>query len=159
MIKSLVLAIILLSFGTNVIGQNLGSVQRGQRGYSPTQKNVQAGEPEPPDVYVLSQERADIYQEILGIDDFQKEVLKSFLKDHYEKTSAIGFDENIKFDEKLKRINSEKAILEKNLLNVFSEEQTEIILSEEKFGTETRKVKQDKKKEKRKKKKKKKDNG
>lgn len=159
MIKALVLTLMLFSFGSELIGQNLNSVARGQRGYTPERTNLQTGEPEPPDVHVLSQERADIYQQILGIDDFQKEVLKSFLKEHYQKTSEIGFDVNLKFDEKLKKINAEKKILEKNLLDVFSKDQTETILSEEKFGTETKKVKKEKKKEKRKKRKEDKDNG
>lgn len=159
MIRSLILVLLLFSFGTNAMGQNLGSIQRGQRGYSPPAQNRPAGEPEPPDVYLLSQERADMYQEILQIDDFQKEVLKTFLKDHYAKTSAIAFDENLKFENKQKGINAEKKILEKNLLDVFSKEQTESIMSEEQFGSKTKEYKKEKKKEKKRKKKKEKDDG
>ena len=147
--------LILLSFsiGQTVLGQNLGAAQRGQRGFSPNVPNTAQANPEPPDVNLLSQERADMYQEILEIDDFQKEVLKTFLKDYYGATSEIGFDTNLKFEDKQKGINDQKKILEKNLSNVFSEEQVEIVMTEEQFGSKSKELKKEKKKEKRKKKK------
>lgn len=155
------LFLILLSFsiGQTIIGQNLGAIQRGQRGYTPNSPNPVQGNPEPPDVNLLSQERADMYQEILSIDDFQKEVLKTFLKNYYGATSEIAFDTNLKFENKQKGINDQKKILEKYLSNVFSEEQVEIIMTEEQFGSRTKELKKEKKKEKRNKKKQEKDNG
>ncbi len=153
-----VLFFILLScsIGHTLIGQNLGSIQRGQRGYTPNAPNPVQGNPEPPDVNLLSQERADLYQELLSIDDFQKEVLKTFLKDYYGATSEIAFDTNLKFDNKQKGINDQKKLLEKNLSNVFSEEQVEIIMTEEQFGSKSKEFKKEQKKEKKKQKKKKK---
>ncbi len=159
MIRSLLIAVLLFSLGGNAIGQNLGSIQRGQRGYSPPAPDRPAGEPAPPDVFLLSQERANLYQELIGIDDFQKEVLKSFLQEYYSKTSAIAFDVNLKFDEKQKGINAEKKTLEKNLLSVFSQEQTDAIISEEEFGAKSKELKKEKKKEKKRKRKKEKNNG
>lgn len=143
------------------LSQNVGNqfIQPGQAGYSPAPRTPEAGEPEPPDVNILSQERADLYQEILQIDDFQKEVLKMFLKDYYTKSSAIAFDANLKFDDKQKAINAEKKLLEKNLSDVFTPEQVEILMTEEQFGSRTKELKKEKKKEKRKKKKQDKNNG
>ena len=97
-----------------------------------------------------------MYQELLSIDDFQKEVLKTFLKDYYGATSEIAFDTNLKFDNKQKGINDQKKLLEKNLSNVFSEEQVEIIMTEEQFGSKSKEFKKEQKKEKKKQKKKKK---
>lgn len=138
------------------IGQNVGNqfIQPGQAGYSPGPRTREAGEPEPPDVNILSQERADMYQELLGIDSFQKEVLKTFLKGYYTKSSAIAFDENLKFDQKQQQINLEKKNLEKNLLDVFPQAQVQAILDEEQFGSKTKEYKKEKRKEKKRKKKK-----
>ncbi len=159
--KSLLLVLLCaISFVFEGTSQNVGNqfIQPGQAGYSPGPRTREAGEPAPPDVNILSQERADMYQEILSIDDFQKEVLKTFLKDYYGKSSAIAFDVNLKFEDKQKAINQEKKTLEKNLLDVFSPDQVEAILNEEQFGSKTKEYKKEKKKEKRKKRKKNKDN-
>ncbi len=147
------------SFGHSLVAQNgWNRPQRGERGYSPPARVPNAVEPESPDPIILSQERADMYQKLLGIDNFQKEVLKNFLRDHYSKTSTIAFDKDLKFDDKQKAINQEKKTLEKNLLDVFSADQVEAILNEEQFGSKTKEYKKEKKKEKRKKRKKNKSN-
>ena len=105
----LILFLILLScsIGSSMIAQNLGSIQRGQRGYTPNAPNPVAGEPEPPDVNLLSQERADMYQDILSIDDFQKEVLKTFCKYVVYNSGAFSFWKNLTVRDK--RSDKDKA--------------------------------------------------
>lgn len=161
MIKSIVLSILLCALGANVIGQNIGNnTQRGQLRSSAIPAGTQTSQPEKPDVNLLSQEKADMYQEILQVDDFQKEVLKTFLKEHYQKVTVLSFDETLKLEDKLKGVSASRKALEKSLLGVFSAEQTKIIMTEEDSGTKERELKKEKKKEKKKKKKKKKkDNG
>ena len=97
-----------------------------------------------------------MYQEILDIDVFTKEVLKSYLKDYYTATVNIGYDENLKFDAKRELINAERKKFETSLKEVFTEEQVEKILTEEEFGKEKKKYDKEKRQEKRKKKKRKK---
>ena len=150
--------IFLIAGSSTIYAQNLGSIQRGQRGYSPPARQQDAGEPEKPDVNLLSIERADMYQEILDIDVFTKEVLKSYLKDYYTATVNIGYDENLKFDAKRELINAERKKFENSLKEVFTEEQVEKILTEEEFGKEKKKYDKEKRQEKRKKKKRKKNN-
>lgn len=141
---------------TLVSAQNLGQIQRGQRGYSPTPPAQQAGEPEAPDVNLLSITRANMYQELLGLDGFTKEVLKKYLQDYYGATSDIGYNPNLKFEEKREQINAERKKFEKSLKEAFTEEQVEQILTEEEFGNGEKKIDKEKRKKKRKKKKKKK---
>jgi hypothetical protein len=138
--------------GYTMIGQALGGNQRNPRALS-SQNTIPTSAPEPPDVNLLSQERANMYQEILKIDNFQKEVLKTFLKDYYRKTSDIAFNVNLKFDERQKRIGDQKKLLEKNLAGVFSEEQVKAVMTEEQFGSKSKELKKEKKKDKKRKKK------
>ena len=133
--------------------QNLGSIQRGQRGYSPPPRQQDPGEPEKPDANILSIERADMYQELLGIDVFTKEVLKSYLKDYYTATVDIGYNADLKFEDKRELINAERKKFEASLKEVFTESQVEKILTEEEFGKEQKKYDKEKRQEKRRKKK------
>lgn len=155
-LKRIFVVFFLLSI-TSVIAQNLGRTQRGQRGYSPTPPAQQAGEPEAPDVNLLSIERSNMYQELLGLDGFTKEVLKKYLEDYYAATSAIGFNPDLKFEQKRESINAERKKFEKLLKEAFTEEQVEKILTEEEFGAGEKKIEKEKRKKKKKKKKKKKD--
>jgi len=150
--RILFLTLLTCSMGYNMIGQALGGNPRNQRVLNQT-SSIPASTPTPPDVNLLSQERADMYQEILKIDDFQKEVLKTFLKDYYGKTSDIAFDTNLKYDEKQKRIGDEKKLLEKTLGDIFSEDQVKAIMTEEQFGSKSKELKKEKKKEKKRRKK------
>lgn len=157
MINKLILAIIFCFLGSNLISQTLGGNQRGlrnQRGFDPTPQNIQPNENTPPDVNLLSQEKANLYQEILSIDDFQKEVLKMFFHNYYTKSSMIAFDKNLQLDNKQTKISAEKKLLEKKLLEVFTLEQVETIMTEEQFGSKYREINKKKKKEKRNKRKK-----
>lgn len=153
--RFLVIVILLLTITTG-FSQNLGGIARGQRGYSPTPPAQQAGEPEAPDVNLLSIERANMYQELLGLDGFTKEVLKKYLQDYYAATSSIGYNPDLKFEDKRELINAERKKFEKSLKEAFSEEQVEQILTEEEFGNGEKKIDKEKRKKKRKKKKKKK---
>ena len=158
MIVQRILIVICLLSVTLVSAQNVGGIARGQRGYSPTPPAQEAGEPEKPDVNLLSIERANMYQELLGIDGFTKEVLKKYLQDYYDATSSIGYNANLKFEEKSQLINGERKKFETSLKEVFTDEQVEKILTEEEFGNGEKKLKKESRKEKRKKKKKKKKN-
>lgn len=155
-LKRIFVVFFLLSI-TSVIAQNLGRTQRGQRGYSPTPPSQQAGEPEAPDVNLLSIERSNMYQELLGLDGFTKEVLKKYLEDYYTATSSIAFDADIPFEDKRELVNSERKKFEKSLKEAFTEEQVEKILMEEELGSGQKKLEKEKRKKKRKKKKKKDD--
>ena len=157
MINKLILAITLCVLGNNLIGQTLGGNQRGlrnQQGFNPINQSIEPNESTPPDVNLLSQEKADFYQGILSIDDFQKEVLKMFLSDYYTKSSAVAYDNNLQLDDKQGKISIEKELLEKKLLEVFSQEQVKTIMTEEQFGSKFRKIKKEKKRKKKRKKKK-----
>lgn len=150
----------ILFMGTLSVGaQNLGSIQRGQRGYTPPARATEAGEPEKPDVNQLSLDKATLYKEILGIDVFEKEVLRTYLKDYYRARVDIDYNPDLKFDEKRELINAEQKKFEKALKEVFTDEQVEQILLEEQFGNKAKeKKKEDKEKRKKEKKKKKKKN-
>lgn len=146
--------ILFLAFGMSAMSaQNLNNIQRGQRGYSPPAQQRDAGEPAKPDANVLSIERADMYQGILDIDVFTKEVLKSYLKDYYSATIDIGYNADLKFEDKRELINAERKKFEKSLKEVFTDEQVEKILTEEEFGKEKKKYDKEKRQEKRKRKK------
>jgi hypothetical protein len=148
----IVFALVLFIGTLSIDAQNLGSIQRGQRGYSPSARPAEAGEPEKPDVNQLSLDKASLYKEILGIDVFEKEVLRTYLKDYYRARVDIDYNPDLKFDEKRELINVEQKKFEKALKEVFSEEQVEKILLEEQFGNKAKEKKKEDKKEKKKKK-------
>ncbi len=149
----IVVGLILFIGSFSVDAQNLNSIQRGQRGYSPPARNFQAGEPQKPDVNQMSLERADFYMGIIDIDVFEKEVLRTYLKDYYTAKVDIEFDPELKFDDKRELINAEQKKFEKSLKEVFSQDQVEQILIEEQFGTKGKEKKKKDKKKKRKNKK------
>ncbi|MEP0265719.1 hypothetical protein [Dokdonia sp.] len=150
----IVFALVLFIGTLSVDAQNLGNIQRGQRGYSPSARPAEAGEPEKPDVNQLSLDKASLYKDILGIDVFEKEVLRTYLKDYYRARVDIDYNPDLKFDEKRELINVEQKKFEKALKEVFSEEQVEKILLEEQFGNKAKEKKKEDKKEKKKKRKK-----
>lgn len=151
---TLVFALVLFVGILSVEAQNLGNIQRGQRGYSPPARQTEAGEPEKPDVNQLSIEKATLYKEMLGIDVFQKEVLRTYLKDYYIARVDIDYNPELKFEDKQKLINTEQKKFEKALKEVFTEDQVEQILLEEQFGNRAKKKKKEDKKDKKNKKRK-----
>lgn len=151
--------LIFLALGLHDISaQGFNNRQRGLGGQGaiapPTQQSPSA--PERPDANVLSIERAEMYQKILDIDVFTKEVLKNYLKDYYSAAIAINFDADVNLADKRDLINIERKKFEKSLKEIFSEEQAQIILTEEELGKEKEKYDKEKKQEERKKKKRKK---
>jgi len=153
---TVVLALILFIGTLSIEAQNLGNRQRGQRGgYSPPTRQIEADEPEKPDVNQLSIDKATLYKEMLGIDLFEKEVLRAFLKDYYTARVEIDYNPDLKFEDKQKQINLEQKKFERSLKEVFPEEQVEQILLEEQFGNRAKEKKKEAKKAKKKKRKKK----
>ncbi|MFT5752045.1 MAG: hypothetical protein ACI828_001540 [Flavobacteriales bacterium] len=146
--KSVCILFLLGAFTTG-IAQNLGAVQRGQRGYVPPPRALEAGEPEKPDVNVMAQENATRYAQELNIDAFTKEVLKSYLKDFYREKIDISYNPELKFDDKQPLIMTANSKFEKRLTEILNADQIEALISFEQLGM---KPKDDKKKKKKKKK-------
>tara|TARA_R110002051_G_scaffold3333_1_gene18054 strand:+ start:60804 stop:61322 length:519 start_codon:yes stop_codon:yes gene_type:complete len=151
--KSVCILVLLGTFTTS-IAQNLGSVQRGQRGYTPPPRALEAGEPEKPDVIVMAQASATRYAQELKIDAFKKEVLKSYLKDFYREKVDIAYNPELKFDEKQPMIIEANARFEKKLVEILNAEQIGTLMSYEQLGVKPNDDKKDTKKKKRKKRKK-----
>ena len=112
---------------------------------------------ERPDANLISIERAGMYEELLSLDSFTTEVLKSYLKDHYTKLIEIQFDDQTSSLE-VRRENVEKQKKDfKSLLDDFlPEDQVAQIITEEETGNAEKKVDKLKKENRKKKRKKKK---
>lgn len=151
--KSVCILFLLGTFTTS-IAQNLNSIQRGQRGYTPPPRALEAGEPEKPDVNVMAQENATRYAEELKIDAFKKEVLKSYLKDFYREKIDISYNPDLKFDQKQPLIIDANSRFEKRLVEILNADQIETLISYEQLGMSPKDEKKDKKKKKKKKRKK-----
>ena len=91
-----------------------------------------------------------MYAELLGVDVFTKEVLKSYLKDYYATAINISYDQEMPLKDKQEKIELEKKKLEKSLGDIFNEEQVERIMKEEASNTEGKKYKKEQRKKKRK---------
>lgn len=142
----------MLLFGTftTSIAQNLGSVQRGQRGYTPPPRAIEAGEPEKPDINIIAQEKATLYAEKLNIDAFKKEVLKSYLKDFYREKIDISYNPDLKLEEKQPLIIVANNKFEKRLTEILDADQIETLLSIEQLGMRPKEEKKKKKKKRKK---------
>lgn len=133
--KSRLLTFFFLALGIHALSaQGFNRQRGGQRAIAPPQQQTQY-EPERPDADVLSIERANMYQEILDIDVFTKEVLKNYLKDYYTAAIDLNFNTDISLEDKRDLINLERKKFEKSLKEVFTEEQVQTILTEEEVGT------------------------
>lgn len=155
-LQKTVCILILLGTFTTSVAQNLNSIQRGQRGYTPPPRALEAGEPEKPDVNVMAQENATRYAQELNIDAFKKEVLKSYLKDFYREKIDVTYNPELKFDEKQPLIIEANTRFEKRLVEILNADQIEALISYEQLGMTPKDDKKDKKKKKRKNRKKKK---
>ena len=91
-------------------------------------------EPERPDANLISAERADMYAELLEVDVFTKEVLKSYLNDYYEMAINVSFDKEMLVEDKRKAIEVGKKKLEKSLGDILNEEQVGRVMTEEESG-------------------------
>ncbi len=143
-----VVFLILVSY--SIQAQGFGR-NTGRRGNSIPQAPTGQSAPERPDASLISIERSDMYAELLGIDVFTKEVLKSYLKDYYATAINISYDQEMPLKDKQEKIELEKKKLEKSLGDIFNEEQVERIMREEETGAEGKKYKKEKRKKKRKK--------
>jgi len=153
-IQIMMLLLVLGISSTTIAQVSPFAPERGQRGYTPPPKYSGPQSPEKPDVMLLSQSRADFYEEELGIDAFEKEVLKTYLKNYYTETVAIEFDEKLKFEDKAERLVVHKVALETELQSFLNNEQVSFILDNERVGGTAKSAKKSKKKKKKKKKKK-----
>lgn len=153
-LQQFVCILFLLGTITSSLAQNLGSIQRGQRGYTPPPRALEAGEPEKPDVNIMAQENATRYAQELNMDAFKKEVLKSYLKDFYREKIDISYNPELKFDEKQPLIIAANNKFEKRLIEILDADQIETLLSFEQLGLKPKDEKKDKKKKKKKKRKK-----
>jgi len=150
-----VILLLFVGFGVQA-QQGYGSQYRsnGRQGNSIAQAPTgQPTEPEKPDANLISAERAIMYQELLGVDVFTKEVLKNYLNDYYTMALDVGFDKEMLAEDKRKAIEEGKKKLEKSLGDILNEEQVARVMAEEATGAESKKYKKDKKKEKRRKRK------
>ena len=130
--------------GTNYSG-------RGRR-LAPSTPGVAASSSDKPDANLLSIERADMYEELLELDVFTKEVLKSYLKDHYAKLIEIQFDEESPLEDRKKSVEKQKKEFKLLLDDFLSEEKVQQIIIEEETGNAEKKVKKQKKERKKKRK-------
>ena len=149
-LQKTVCILFLLGTITTSVAQNLNSIQRGQRGYTPPPRALEAGEPEKPDVNVMAQENATHYAQELNIDAFKKEVLKSYLKDFYREKIDITYNPELKFNEKQPLIIEANSRFEKRLVEILNADQIEALISYEQLGITPKDDKKDKKKKKRK---------
>ncbi|MBE16480.1 MAG: hypothetical protein CL867_09535 [Cytophagaceae bacterium] len=143
---------LLLVTTTTAAAQNLGSIQRGQRGYTPPPRAIEAGEPEKPDTNLMAQEKAAIYAEALQIDAFKKEVLRSYLEDYYKEKIAVSYNPELKYDEKQPLLNAASKKYEARLAEVFDKDQINQLLAYEEIGVGGDKKERKKKKRKKRKK-------
>jgi len=133
-------------------GQNGTNFSGRGRSIVPSTPGVAASYNDKPDASVLSIERADMYEELLSLDVFTKEVLKSYLKDHYAKLIEIQFDEESPLDDRRKSVEKQKKDFKTLLDDFLTEEQVEKIIMEEETGKAEKKVKKQKKERKKKRK-------
>jgi len=134
------------------IAQQFGrAAQRGQRGYTPPARDIQATEPEKPDANQVTQERAVYYAKELELDAFTMEVVKSYMKNYYTKKFDIQYNPELKYDDKIELLNLATKDYENELATLLPQEKVDRILVLE----STRNLeKAEKKKKKRKKRKK-----
>ena len=107
------------------------------------------------DPAVLSLDRASVYEELLQIDVFTKEVLRSYLENYYTSLLKIQDDEKMIMDEKRKAAASEQKKFEELLSNLLSQEQVTLLIADEESGRTQKQVDKKKKEERKKKRRKK----
>lgn len=125
--KSLILCgMLILGMGASLEAQNLGRVQRGQRGYTPPP--LQTGDKK---MYIEDEladidTKMDIYQAELQLDEFEKAVMKNMIIDYETQRKAMLQDETIEYQKKMEQVEKYKEALRKEL---------EVFLTEEEIRT------------------------
>ncbi len=154
--KTVILSTIFLLLSISTITAQFNNQRGGRRSVAPPPQSQGQLEPEKPDVNLLSIDKANMYQELLGLDVFSKEVLKSYIKDYYAAAVEISFNEDLTLDDKRERAALERKKFENNLKQAFTEEQVQKIMIEEESGQGQKSLEKKKRKKKRKNKKNKK---
>ncbi len=126
--------------------------QRGERGYIPPPKQIPVKEIERPEINAYSEERAVYFSEQLGFDAFQKEVLKTYLKNYYTAKHDVEFNPDLKYNEKLPLISKHQESFRQELITFLKPEQVTFIMKEEHSGSKEIKSKREGKWKKRKRK-------
>ncbi|NQX85692.1 MAG: hypothetical protein HRT67_07275 [Flavobacteriaceae bacterium] len=86
-----------------VNAQNVGSIQRGQRGYTPPPTTSTTAYVELKDVQEEVNRRLPICVSEFNLDDFEKEILKGLLTKKFESENAVLEDKKVNRDERRKR--------------------------------------------------------
>ena len=81
---------IVLMLSQPLIAQNLGRIQRGQRGYTPPPTYIEASNPTLANAIDVANEKMPVYIEKFKLDDFEAAVFKNMLVGHETKMKAIN---------------------------------------------------------------------
>lgn len=93
----------LLLVVTTIGAQNLGQIQRGQRGYTPPPINNSTPFVELKDVNEELNKILPICVTQFSLDDFEKEILKILLTNKFESENTVLEDKKVNRDERRKR--------------------------------------------------------
>lgn len=105
-IKSLKTQILLTAFlvlVTAISAQNMGRVQRGQRGYTPPPVDNTKTYIELKEVHEEVSKMLPVCVNEFSLDDFEKEILKSLLTNKFESENAVLEDKKVNREERRKR--------------------------------------------------------
>lgn len=121
--KQIVLSCFLICSVFLINAQNVNRIQRGQRGYVPPPKYSMSTFIELKDPVEHTNRVVSMCTEAFGLDDFEREILKSMVYDNVESENAILSDEgNTRETRKQKVIALNNQFL-KDLSNILSEEE------------------------------------
>ncbi|MDC7997950.1 hypothetical protein [Gilvibacter sediminis] len=123
-LKNLLLITILIfgSLGT-AAAQNLGQIQRGQRGYVPPPLPRDQGAIAIENTLEDIDEKMDLYATEFELDAFEKAVVKNFIVEYEKEKMGIMADESIAYDVKQQSYKKLNEKLSGNLVTVLTEEQ------------------------------------
>ncbi|NQX78174.1 hypothetical protein [Gilvibacter sp.] len=123
-LKNLLLITILIfgSLGT-AAAQNLGQIQRGQRGYVPPPLPRDQGAIAIEDTLEDIDEKMDLYETEFELDAFEKAVVKNYIVEYEKEKMGIMADESITYDVKQQSYKKLDEKLSGNLVTVLTEEQ------------------------------------
>jgi len=139
-------------FENPTFAQDVYRIQRGQRGYTPPPTPIKTSHyDEKRDANSIANEQLPVYAEALQLDDFQKELVKNMIVDHYTKREVIRTNYEMNFGDKQDAYVKLEEEFHRELSTVLSEEQVAAFKKVEFLDN-----KEQRKEEKRKKKKKKK---
>jgi len=149
----LVIIIILLTLTANtVMAQGLYRNQRGQRGYTPPPKPLEVNAYDKKmDANAIANAQLPTYSEVLKLDDFQKELVKNILIDHFTKREVLRTDFGLSFGDKQDAYTKLDEELHTELATILSPEQVEAFKKVQ-FIDDKKLLKEEKRKKKKKRK-------